>query len=82
MDSNQPTSYLDGLRAYQPTVAINDKFTQVLLISDADLAEVFLEDGPTAEYLLDALNIVRAHLEHVETFLRDGLVFVPTPPHA
>ena len=73
-DRPAPVSYLDSIRAYQPTAGINAKFTQILLISDSDLAEVFVETGPTAEHLLDAMTIVRAHLDHMEEFLREGIL--------
>lgn len=87
MDNNDrpaPSSYLDGIRAYFPTSGINGKFTDILLISDNDLAEVFMEPGSGkagADFLLSAIATVRDHLNHIEGFLREGILLTaPADP--
>jgi hypothetical protein len=75
MESNpDPTSYTDRLNARSPLIEINGKFTQVLLINDSDLAELFVGPGSGADYLVDAVQVVRDHLTHIEAFLREGIL--------
>jgi len=66
-------SYLTRIQSNTPTAEIVDKLTALLVINESDIAELFLEASPTAEYVLQVLTVTRDHLAEVEAFIRTGL---------